>query len=380
MSKDWTDALSEKCFPEEMAPPSGGWQAISGRLRRRSFLRGGLAAVLLLLCSGAGWLWLLPDRTPVRAVTQRLALSATENPDFARVLELPSATVEAPRPAISMPVEAVTGAEELPPSAQDEPEETAPVENTSVQPMSEVIQEQETESRPEVTPGMDSGRFRNTGRPAGKPRNRVSLGLEGSFSSGNRQSYAMMDYLSYLNNNQVPVSSKGNFSSNHIQAELVPVQVSSVTHYRHDIPLSLGVIVRAPISSRLSAESGVQYTYLHSVEEVSGAVTHQELHLVGVPLGLNFRLFSIGPVDMAAGAGGAVEKCISATFGGISCEEPLWQWSASVNLDAQVHLSPHIALYLQPAYNWYFTQTALITYRTENPRSFSLQAGLRFGL
>ncbi len=365
MSKDWTDALSEKCFPEEVTPPSGGWQAISGRLHRRVLLRGSLAAALLLLCGGMGWL-LLPDRTPTPAVTQRLAHSATGTPDFARLLELPSAAVEAPRPAPSMPIEVVTGAEEV-----------APVENTSAQPMPEEIQE--TEPRPEATPGMDVDPFKNTDRPARKPRRRVIIGLEGSFASGNRQSYSQMDYMSYLSTDQL-VNSKSSFSSNHIQAELVPVQSSSVTHYRHDIPLSLGLIVRAPITSRLSAESGVQYTYLHSAEEVSGAVTHQKLHLVGVPLGLNYRLVSIGPVDVAAGAGGVVEKCISATFGGIRCEEPQWQWSAHVNLDAQVRLSPHIALYLQPAFNWYFTQTALITYRTENPRSFSLQAGLRFGL
>ena len=38
------------------------------------------------------------------------------------------------------------------------------------------------------------------------------------------------------------------------------------------------------------------------------------------------------------------------------------------------------SLYLQPSLSYYFTKTELVTYRTENPLCFTLQAGLRFDL
>ena len=148
-------------------------------------------------------------------------------------------------------------------------------------------------------------------------------------------------------------------------------------HYRHDLPLSLALCLRWDLSGRIAVESGLTYTYLHSSEQQAG---DQRLHFVGIPLKLDVRLFTAGPLSVGVGIYGMGEKCLSAVQGGISYQEPALQWSAGAFLDAGCRLGRLTTLYLQPSLSYYFTKTNLLTYRTENPLGFTLQAGLRFHL
>jgi hypothetical protein len=146
--------------------------------------------------------------------------------------------------------------------------------------------------------------------------------------------------------------------------------------YVHDLPLSFGLTARYSLTDRLSIESGIEYTYLHSrLDDI-----HTVMHLAGIPLQMDYNLFTAGPVELYAGVGGTVEKCLKATLGGLSVKERDLQWSGSVSAGARYKLSRNAWLYLQPDVSYYFTRTILATYRTENRLGLTFRAGLLFDI
>ena len=146
--------------------------------------------------------------------------------------------------------------------------------------------------------------------------------------------------------------------------------------YVHDLPLSFGLTARYSLTDRLSVESGLEYTYLHSrLDDI-----HTVMHFAGIPLRVDYSLFSAGPVEFYTGLGGKVEKCLKATLGGVSVPEDKLQWSASLHLGTQARLSRNAWLYIQPDISYYFTKTSLSTYRTENRLGLTVRGGIRFDL
>ena len=83
---------------------------------------------------------------------------------------------------------------------------------------------------------------------------------------------------------------------------------------------------------------------------------------------------------MYAGIGVKAEKCIAASLSQVQCDERSLQWSTETFAGAQCKIGRRTHLYFQPELSYYLTKTDLITYRTENPLTFSLNAGIRFDL
>ena len=151
-------------------------------------------------------------------------------------------------------------------------------------------------------------------------------------------------------------------------------------HYRHDLPVSFGLTARMELTPRLGVESGIEYTYLHSTVLSEATRMDQRLHFVGIPVRVDTRLWSRDGIDLYAGLGAKAEKCVAATMGKVKCEEPHLQWSTEAFAGVQYRIAPRAHLYLQPQISYSLTKTDLVTYRTENPMMFTLNAGLRFDL
>ena len=146
--------------------------------------------------------------------------------------------------------------------------------------------------------------------------------------------------------------------------------------YFHDLPVSLGLTARYALNDRISLESGLDFTRLHSrLDDL-----HSTMFFAGIPLRMEVILFTSGPFEVYSGIGGEAEKCLKATLGGMKCEEPHIQWSGSAFLGAQTRISRSSWLYFQPELTYYFTKTSLISYRTENRLGITLNAGLRFDI
>ena len=146
--------------------------------------------------------------------------------------------------------------------------------------------------------------------------------------------------------------------------------------YVHDLPLSFGLNARYWLSDRLSVESGLEYSYLHSrLDDI-----HTVMHFAGIPLRVDYSLFNAGPVEFYTGIGGKVEKCLKASLGGMRVKERDLQWSGSFNVGARSRLSKNAWIYFQPDISYYFTRTNLTSYRTENRLGLNLRAGILFDI
>ena len=149
--------------------------------------------------------------------------------------------------------------------------------------------------------------------------------------------------------------------------------------FRHHQPLSFGLSVRKEFAYGLSLESGVNYTLLWSdiCMQSCGEDVSQKLHFIGVPLRLNWQFLETGRFSMYVGAGGMLEKCVSAKFGTKSVDDPKVQRSVAGAVGAQYRLGNYVALYFEPEVSHYITETTLRTSRTDSSLSLTLRLGVR---
>lgn len=94
--------------------------------------------------------------------------------------------------------------------------------------------------------------------------------------------------------------------------------VGNTSVMEHDQPVSFGITVSKYIFDDLSIETGLVYSYLHSRVRNSNknyqADEVQNLHYLGIPINLNYNIFSLGGLDVYASLGGMVEKDVYGEF------------------------------------------------------------------
>lgn len=150
--------------------------------------------------------------------------------------------------------------------------------------------------------------------------------------------------------------------------------------FDHKLPLSFGVTFGKELPYGLTLESGLVYSLLRAEVAVQygNGKLQQRLHLIGVPLRLNWRILDRSGFSLYIGAGAMAEKCIRARFGNETVEEKGFQGSVFGVAGMQYRLGGPAALYFEPEVSYYFTKTQLRTSRTDSPVSLSLQLGVRF--
>lgn len=168
---------------------------------------------------------------------------------------------------------------------------------------------------------------------------------------------------------------------------------------KHRMPLSAGVSVGVRITERMSLESGLIYTYLHSSSDVEMHSTYtirQGLHYIGIPLAVNYYAVDRNKWGLYIRGGGAIEKGIR---GHRTTEIALRGESAhnsrtsenfrikgvqpSLNgaVGAEWRFLRPLSLYAEPGVGYYFTQRSQPdSYRTEHPLNFTMKVGLRVEL
>ena len=208
-----------------------------------------------------------------------------------------------------------------------------------------------------------------------KPHKKASFSLfaGGGVAGGNSEGLAPRMLNTSITNDASSVIGNGN--------SLAPLRSSGYgeSSFRHHQPLSFGLTVRKEFAHGLSLESGVNYTLLWSDVSMQsgGEDISQKLHFIGVPLRLNWQFLETGRFSMYVGAGGMLEKCVSAKFGSKSVDEPKVQWSVAGAVGAQYRLGNYVGLYFEPEVSHYFTETTLRTSRTDSSLSLTLRLGVR---
>ena len=208
-----------------------------------------------------------------------------------------------------------------------------------------------------------------------KPHKKASFSLfaGGGVAGGNSEGLAPRMLNTSIKNDASSVIGNGN--------SLAPLRSSGYgeSSFRHHQPLSFGIAVRKEFTHGLSLESGVNYTLLRSdvrMQYTSDDVA-QKLHFIGVPLRFNWQFLERGRFSLYMGAGGMVEKCVSARLGSETVDEPGVQWSALAAVGAQYRVGGMVGLYFEPEGSYYFTETGLRTSRTDSPLTLTLRLGVR---
>ncbi len=92
-------------------------------------------------------------------------------------------------------------------------------------------------------------------------------------------------------------------------------KIKPESEINHMQPVSFGVLTTFELTSRFQLETGLVYTYLSSETKSKFADYNEsekvQFHYLGVPLNLNYTLFSINKLDMFVSAGAMIEKDIS---------------------------------------------------------------------
>lgn len=406
--KDWTDAIREKYLSELPESTSAvGWEAIGRRLHRRTVLRRSAVAAAILLPFTALLIW-SPWHNAVPALESPVAIveEAPAVPDVDEEAAIaPDSTAirnavqQAEKPVFIAQPEQSQVADDL--SREQQLPTTPSADTETAGPDSSATNTQGPSEQPsprqirELVPD-DLMAF---AEPEPRQRLKVSVGLSAGTVAGQRDMrlntmsapyFAKLAYMNY----GPSIKTAGKISLSNIDRQYYSyLQTKSASNafmpnpstpsdvqYRHDLPLTFGLLAKVGLLPWLGVESGVEYTYLHSVADSYTGTLDQRLHFIGVPVRLDARIWSNSSFELYAALGGKAEKCVSAILGQIQCDERRIQLAAEVAGGIQYRLWKSTYLYLQPELSWYLTKTDLITYRSENPLAFSFDAGLRFEL
>lgn len=159
---------------------------------------------------------------------------------------------------------------------------------------------------------------------------------------------------------------------------------------KHHAPVSVGMQIAFGVAPRLSLSTGVVYTRTSSdfypYAPNNDYNVHQVLHYVGIPVGLNYELWSSGGFHayVMAGAEAAYNVKNDTDEDGTrkqDAKRDRVQFSGKASLGAQYDVSPNVGLYVEPGARYYFDNGSDIENTFKDKKlNFNLQFGLRFNL
>ncbi len=164
---------------------------------------------------------------------------------------------------------------------------------------------------------------------------------------------------------------------------------------KHNLPFTASLMVNIPLTERLALETGLSYSLLRSTFDHGNVTfyqhTQQTLHYLGLPMHLHYsficrnrwRLYGLAGLQVDFPISAKAEITQQAPYGSSSptinhLSAPV-QFAPVLGLGAQLNLSQHAALFVQPSLQWYIpTGSAIKTYRSEHPLTFAIPFGFRW--
>ncbi len=426
---DWRGALSDKMATAEMPVPHGDWKQVEKRLPAQRKKR----RIVPL------WVWNTAEAAAVAAVASLLlalpvvkyvgAPTETTAPQYSEAHALPTATDSLPtsakivsqndkvlaaaKPApaprqkcATAPTETAetqseptaTASANLPTStnktasapigADEKSAETAHYQQIDIAEAERLMVEQQqhfSESLVADTPTEQRQKKakRHSDAPKEATTSAVNVGLLASLSPNIRQ---------------IVHQSSTSIGGTHIGTRST-VHTSS----RHDLPFTVGVSVGIPLYERLDLQTGLNYSYAHSIFNKSDKLRginserEQQLHYLGVPLMLSYRIVDKQVVNFYVSLGGACEKGLVADqhTKRFNADDMLLadktehhyikgvQGSLIANIGLGIYFYKGMSIYFEPGFAWYIPSTRYPqppNLRTEHPYNLSLTAGLRFNV
>jgi hypothetical protein len=137
-------------------------------------------------------------------------------------------------------------------------------------------------------------------------------------------------------------------------------------------------------TQRLALITGLDYSLYLSEKVISYSdkisSEIQQLHYLGLPLRLNYTIYSKNSFEWYAGGGVKVEKCIYAKSGTTVLKESNFLLSGLLTTGIQYNITRNFSIYCEPYCSYLFSDTRLSSYRSENPFEISAKLGIRVNL
>lgn len=151
---------------------------------------------------------------------------------------------------------------------------------------------------------------------------------------------------------------------------------------QHDRPITFSLSLTKPLNERWSIETGLQYSLLNSRFTQGSIVSRQQVHYLGLPLKLSWRMADYKRLSVYQSTGltlhlpvyGKVE-----TNGAAQSVSPSWQWAVNAGFGLQYQLVPNVNLFVEPTVNWFIPSGSdTHTIWTEQPVMVTTPFGIRF--
>ncbi len=381
MKGDWTDKLKTRLEGHEMTPPSDLWTGINEQM--------GFAAQPARASVVAFWRWATVAAV-VLALVGFFALYENNEADYSIPNELITEEAIIPKNMEETIIEKQPIAKKLHNIIpQVKPQESVGV--TIVEEYVEVVdmtavQQEKSQKRPTTKEVVETYHHNvPIQQPKAKSKKqRLSVALNASGGLSNSKTESM---------HVEPVYGAAPGTPPHRMYYLgdvfEPKKVQERKASKHAFPIRLGIKLSYPLNDRLSLQSGVGYTLLKSDVSYSSMQIGQQLHYIGVPLGLRYQLWNSGRFSLYGAVGAMLEKCVknnselpsAFTDAALINTEKPWQCSLNAALGAEYRLDKAIGIYLEPGVGYFFEDgTSVEHYYTEHPLVPSLEIGLRWNM
>lgn len=204
------------------------------------------------------------------------------------------------------------------------------------------------------------------------------------------------DYVSYLNDFPYDVNSKVGEAIKQIALSNAnqPGEDKILRTGHHAMPMTWSLALKYRLDKRWGVETGLNYSKLKSEFEMgSNGNTINELqtiHYVGVPLKGIYHLYDTRKWGVYGAAGMMMEVPVHSSLytdyyvlGKKEVSEKTsihapWQWSTTIGLGLQYHLTPHVGVFAEPSLQYFIpTGSSIETYRHEHPFIFTVPLGIR---
>ena len=204
------------------------------------------------------------------------------------------------------------------------------------------------------------------------------------------------DYVSYLNDFPNDVNSKVGEAIKQIALSNAnqPGEDKILRTGHHAMPMTWSLALKYRLDKCWGVETGLNYSKLKSEFEMgSNGNTINELqtiHYVGVPLKGIYHLYDTRKWGVYGAAGMMMEVPVHSSLytdyyvlGKKEVSEKTsihvpWQWSTTIGLGLQYHLTPHVGVFAEPSLQYFIpTGSSIETYRHEHPFIFTVPLGIR---
>ncbi len=217
------------------------------------------------------------------------------------------------------------------------------------------------------------------------------------------------DYAVYLANNPDAVSAqtRGIIMRIALNNANRPGEDKILRSIHHQMPVTWSLALKYRLNHHFGLESGLSYSRLTSDFEMGADVRsategdaslgknticeQQTIHYLGIPMKGIYNMYGGKRWDIYGSIGLTTEMPVRSTLhqdfyvnGQHEASEKTtihapWQFSTTVGLGLQYHLTPNVGFFAEPSLQYYIpTQSNIETYRTEHPFTFSLPLGIRF--